>query len=162
MDLTHLHLLITHLPIMGSILGAIVLIQGVWSNSSQTKIAAYSLFILSSIGGGIAYLTGEAAEETVERIQGVADTVIEQHEEFAIVSLVALLVLGAASLLGIFLEANKAAISRKYALGLMFLAVINFGLVAWTGYQGGQIRHTEITNITASIAPQNGEQEDND
>ena len=79
MNQTHVHLLITHLPIYGSILGFIILAYGLWTKSNQTKIAAYIVFIISSIGAGIAYLTGEAAEETVEDIQGVAKKMIEEH-----------------------------------------------------------------------------------
>lgn len=69
MNRTHVHLLIAHLPIFGSILGAIVLTYGLYSKSSDTIIAAYYLFIISGIGAGVAYLTGEAAEETVEKMQ---------------------------------------------------------------------------------------------
>ena len=162
MDLTHLHLVITHLPIMGSLLGAIVLFHGLWTNSSQTRIAAYIVFICSAVGAGIAYLTGESAEETVENIQGVAESMIEQHENIALASLIGLLIVGTASLIGIYLESIKSTFSRKFAVGLLLASIISFGLVGYTGYQGGQIRHTEINNITASGEPGNMEQEDID
>ncbi|MFC6876886.1 hypothetical protein ACFQZF_10260 [Flavobacterium myungsuense] len=61
MDQTHIQLLIAHFPIFGSILGGLVLPFGIWTKSNQTKIAAYNLFIISSIGAGIAYFTGEGA-----------------------------------------------------------------------------------------------------
>uniref|UniRef100_UPI0040490F08 hypothetical protein n=1 Tax=Flavobacterium sp. TaxID=239 RepID=UPI0040490F08 len=49
MNQTHIHLLITHLPIFGSILGGVVLAFGLSSKSDDTKIAAYILFIISSV-----------------------------------------------------------------------------------------------------------------
>src|SRR5690349_14876278 len=70
MDLTHLHLMITHLPVYGSILGALILIYGMVAQSRHTKMAAYYVLLISSLGGVIAFSTGEAAEETVERMQG--------------------------------------------------------------------------------------------
>ena len=76
MSQVHLHLLITHLPVFGSILGALVLGYGLWTRSNQTKNAAYFIFIISAIGAGIAYLTGEGAEEAVENIQGVSENII--------------------------------------------------------------------------------------
>ena len=93
MNPTHIHLLITHLPIFGSILGGLVLAHGLWTKSNQTKIAAYNIFIISAIGAGIAYLTGEAAEETVENIQGIAKDMIDEHEDFAVFALVSLIIL---------------------------------------------------------------------
>ena len=146
MDQTHLHLLITHLPIFGSILGGLVLAHGLWTKSNQTKMAAYNLFIISSIGAGIAYLTGEAAEERVENIQGVVEATIKQHEEFALFALVSLIVLGVGSIIGLFLTLRKSKLITTIAFVILAISLISFGLVARTGYLGGQIRHTEINS----------------
>jgi hypothetical protein len=40
MDQTHIHLLLTHLPVFGSIIGGFVLAYAIWAKSDQTKIAA--------------------------------------------------------------------------------------------------------------------------
>ena len=37
MDQTHIHLLITHLPIFGSLLGTLVLGYGIWKKTTQRK-----------------------------------------------------------------------------------------------------------------------------
>ena len=149
MSQVHLHLLITHLPVFGSLLGALVLAYGLWSKSNQTKIAAYLLFILSGIGAGIAYLTGEGAEEAVEGIQGVSDQMIGLHEESAAYALVSLIILGAFSLFVIFITYKNTAIRKTTAMIALFISLVSFGLVARTGYLGGQIRHTEIVNGNA-------------
>lgn len=162
MDQTHIHLLITHLPIFGSILGGLVLAHGLWTKSNQTKIAAYNIFIISAIGAGIAYLTGEAAEETVENVQGIADNMIEQHEDFAVFALVSLIILGVASIGGLFLTLRKSALTSTAAIVILFISLISFGLVARTGYLGGQIIHTEINNSTTTTQGQGGESEDDD
>ena len=39
MSAVHLHLLINHLPIFGSLLGILVLVYGIWVKSEHTKIA---------------------------------------------------------------------------------------------------------------------------
>lgn len=161
MNQTHIHLLITHLPIFGSILGALVLIHGIGVKSNQTIIAAYYVFILSSIGAGLAYFTGEAAEETVENIQGVVEANIKTHEEFALFALISLIILGVASILGLFLTIRKSPLTRITAFVILFISLISFGLVARTGYLGGQIRHTEITN-GATAPAENSENESDD
>ena len=161
MTQTHIHLLITHLPIFGSILGAIVLAYGIWTKSNETKVAAYILLVISSIGAGIAYLTGEAAEETVENIQGVVESTIKSHEEFALFAIISLVILGISSLLGLFLTRQKSPLSGSISTIILIIAVIAFGLVARTGYLGGQIRHTEISNPTTTPSV-NSESEDDD
>lgn len=151
MNLTHLHLLITHLPIFGSILGAVVLFNGLWTKSNQTKVAAYYLFLISSIGTCIAYLTGEAAEESVENIQSVSEILIEQHEDSAIFAMISLIALGFFSMLAIYINLKKSRFSKSIAIFILVLSIISFSLVSRTGYLGGQIRHTEIVNPSQNI-----------
>jgi len=161
MNQTHIHLLINHLPIFGSILGGLVLAHGLWTKSNQTKIAAYNVLIISSIGAVIAYLTGEAAEETVENIQGISKAMLDQHEDASVYALAALIILGVASLIGLFLTLKKSSFARTIAVVTLFISLISFGIIARTGYLGGQIRHTELNSATPT-QQQGGEQEDND
>ena len=157
MNQAHIHLLITHLPIFGSILGGLVLVHGIWTKSNHTMVAAYNLFILSAIGAGIAYLTGEGAEEAVENIQGIAEATIEKHEDFALFALISLIMLGIASLLGLLVTYSKSIMTRTVAFVVLFIALVSFALVARTGYLGGQIRHTEVHSSNQNTTPQETE-----
>jgi uncharacterized membrane protein len=148
MTQTHIHLIITHLPIFGSILGGLVLAHGIGTKSIQTNIAGYYILILSSIGAGIAYLTGEGAEETVEKLPGVIESSIKQHEEIALYALIALIILGVTALIACILTYRKSSLASSFAFIVILFSMISFGLVARTGYLGGQIRHTEIANTT--------------
>lgn len=148
MNSAHIHLVITHLPIFGSILGGLVLVYGVWSKSDQTKLASYTLLIISSVATVVAYLTGEGAEETVERVQGIAKGMIDQHEDAAVFALTGMTVLGLVSMLGLYLTITKSSIANQSAKFIVGICIISFGFAAWAGYLGGQIRHTEIGTTT--------------
>lgn len=162
MSQVHLHLLITHLPIFGSILGAFVLGYGLWRDSNSTKIAAYYLFVISAIGAGIAYLTGEGAEEAVEKIQGVSESIMEQHEDFAMYALISLIVLGVSSLFALFVTQKNSSLSKTAAILTLALSLISFALVARTGYLGGQIRHSEIATGNAQVGNEMEKKDDDD
>lgn len=163
MNQTHLHLLITHLPIFGALLGSLVLGYAIWRKSDTTTYAAYYMLIVSGLGAVIAYITGESAEETVENIQGVSENVIEKHADFAMYALIGLIAVGVASLLGVYFNHSKSAFAKPVATATLLLALISFGLVARTGYLGGQIRHTEIGSGTAqNAATQGGDEEGNE
>ena len=149
MNQAHLHLLVTHLPIFGSIIGTFVLSYALWTKSNHTKNAAYFIFIISAIGAGIAYLTGEGAEEAVEDIQGVTENLIKIHEDAAMFALISLIVLGIFSVVALLLSHYKNSFTKSTSTMILFLSLLSFGLVARTGYLGGQIRHTEIS--TGSI-----------
>jgi uncharacterized membrane protein len=146
MSQVHLHLLITHLPVFGSILGAFVLAYGIWSQSNHTKNAAYFLFIITAIGAGISFLTGEGAEEAVEKITGVTESTIELHEDTALYALISLVALGILSVIALVINRFRTSAVKSTAIIILVLSLVSFGLVARTGYLGGQIRHTEISN----------------
>ena len=148
MNQAHLHLLITHLPIFGSILGALVFGYALWKKSNHTKNAAYFIFIISAIGTGIAYLTGEGAEDAVEDIQGVTEHLIEIHEDAAMYALISLIVLGGMSVIALLMSHFKTSFTKSISTIILIISIISFGLVARTGYLGGQIRHTEISTGT--------------
>ncbi len=146
MNQAHLHLLVTHLPIFGSIIGAFVLSYGLWTRSKQTKHSAYFIFIISAIGAGIAYLTGEGAEDAVEHLPGVTKNLIERHEDVAMYALISLIVLGAMSVIALLVSRFKTSFTKSVSTIILLISLVSFGLVARTGYLGGQIRHTEISN----------------
>jgi len=163
MSQVHLHLLITHLPIFGSILGALVLAYALWVKNTQTKNAAYFIFIISAIGAGIAYLTGEGAEEAVEKIQGVSENMIKLHEDSAMYALISLIALGVMSIVALVVSRFKISLMKSTSIVVLIISLVSFGLVARTGYLGGQIRHTEIANgaIQSNGSAEGGEK-DND
>jgi hypothetical protein len=51
---------------------------------SFNLIAAYFLLVITSIGAS------EAAEETVQNLAGISESLVEKHEEFALTALVGL------------------------------------------------------------------------
>lgn len=144
MNGTHIHLLVNHLPIVGSILAGIVLAQGLWSKTQQTIAAAYSLMVISSIGGLIAFFTGEAAEETAEHIEGVSRSVIHQHEESGEFAMICAVALGLVAVVGLVMMAKKSSMSLKIAWLALVVSLVSFASLAYTGYTGGQVRHTEV------------------
>jgi uncharacterized membrane protein len=102
--------------------------------------------VISAIGAGVAYLTGEGAEEGVENIQGISKNIIKQHEDAATYALVSLLVLGALALFALFVTYKKSSLIKTTAIASLIFSFISFALVARTGYLGGQIRHSEISS----------------
>ena len=144
MDSLHVHLLINHLPIAGTFLGAFVLAFALGLKSKHTEIAAYAVFILSAIGAVISYFTGEGAEHVVKQIPGLVKSAIERHEDFSIYALIALCTLGIFSIVGIIMAKRKSRPVGGMAIITFVMSLICFSLIAWTAYLGGQIRHTEL------------------
>ena len=144
MNPTHIHLLLNHFPIIGTLIGGMIFIVG-WLKKSQhlTRAGAVVLVIMALVAIPV-YLTGEPAEESVEKLAGVSEQLIEAHEDAAGIALSIMMVTAIASLLyliGSWMNRNWAG---KLSWLVSIMALISFASMARTGYLGGQIRHTEI------------------
>lgn len=146
MNQTHLHLLINHLPVFGSLMGLIVLIYGIVSKSDQVRIAAYLVLIVSAIGGTIAYFTGDNAAETIRDLPDVSKDMIETHANAAFFALIAFALVGVVSLLAIFMTRRQVR-TKLMTYVVLILTLWAFSVVARTAYVGGQIRHSEIRSV---------------
>jgi hypothetical protein len=144
MDLLHLHLLLNHVPVIGTFFGIALLLAALVRRSRELVVASLALFVLNAAVAVPVYLTGEPAEDRVEKLPGVSAAVIERHEEAAAVGFGAVAVLGAVSLVGLALAARNKPVSRGLMAVPLVLAVVAAGLMAWTANLGGQVRHTEI------------------
>ena len=162
MNEAHFHLVVNHLPIVGILIGILVLVMGFILKKSEVKVTALGIFVFSALASIAAFYSGEGAEEIVERIPGISETLINQHEESAELFFTIVLILGAVSLGAMFLEIKKSKLS-KFGFILVILLVLAAGVLAKNvGTTGGEIRHTEIRNDSNLILIQTDEDHDED
>jgi len=143
MDLTRVHLFITHLPVFGLFLGFLALLYGAIRNDRQVKMLSIFIIIIATVGALIAFQTGESAEETVEHIAGVTDDAIEEHEESAELTILFFYGLGILSVAGLYLEMKSKRFASQLSLIVLAFTALAFFFVARTANLGGKIRHTE-------------------
>lgn len=163
MNSTHIHLLLNHFPIIGILIGTIFLIYGVWKKeNSIQQISLFTIFIMALIAIPV-FLTGEPAEESVEKLPGVIKSIIEEHEESAELAFWFMMASGAISLLTFALQIMKSANAKRLVMISLMLCLITSVLMVRTGYLGGQIRHTEIRgNGSATQTSEQGIENENE
>lgn len=152
MNSAHFHLVVNHFPIVGILIGFLTLMTGLLLRKSDVKITALGIFVFSAITSIFAFYSGEGAEEVVENLPGISETLIHSHEEYAELFFIVTLVLGAIALIGFIAETKKSRFS-KYLMILVLLVAIVDGLLAINvGISGGEIRHSEIRS-NAKVIP---------
>jgi uncharacterized membrane protein len=163
MNDAHLHMVVNHFPIIGTILGLGILITGIILKNNILKSTAYALFIVAAVFAAFSMGTGEGAEELVEDMPSIGKQIIHEHEEMAEKLAIILYVLGTISLVGLFLNYKKHAKAQLVSYLALIIAIVGVFFAQQTGTTGGEIRHTEIRANTVPIDAE-GEtvQEDND
>lgn len=156
MNQAHLHLLLNHLPILGTLFGLLILGAGFFLKNNAVKKVALGMFLFSAIAAIPAYLTGEGAEEVAENLSGVSENLMEKHEDLANIFLWVVGGLGLLSLATYYADfkAKKVApllytLTLAAAIGTMIFA-------QQVGASGGEIRHTEIRSGAGATAGNEG------
>lgn len=144
MNDAHLHMVVNHFPIIGTILATGVLLISIFLNNSAYRRVAYGLFIVAAIFAAISMGTGEGAEEMVEDMPSIGDNIIHNHEEWAEKLAIVLYLLGIVSIAGLFAEIKKNSKAKLVAIIALIISFIGIYLAKETGTSGGEVRHTEI------------------
>lgn len=143
MNAAELHLALNHLPILGTVFGILLLLYGRGRDSDPVVRAALWALGLAGAAAVGTYFTGEPAEHLVEELARTSEAALERHEEVALWAAIGGGALGAVALLGLALH-RRSPIPRRYSNGLAVLGVVVAGLLFYTAYQGGRIRHPEL------------------
>lgn len=167
MNDAHLHMVVNHFPIIGTIFGLGILIIGIVLKNKSVKTVAYVLFIIAALFGAFSMGTGEGAEELVEDMPSVGKQIIHEHEELAETLALLLYIIGAFSILSLYFSIKKIVFEKHTSILVVILALVAVFFAKQVGTSGGEIRHTEIrANATISSQSQNtteteqGEKED--
>ena len=142
MNASQIHLALTHLPVVLSIAGSIMLIISlIRKNSIAINVSLYVL-VAAGIFSLPVFFTGEGAEEIVEDLPGVSQSLIERHEEIAKYGFAFIIAAALSALVALFNVRFFA--TRSMRILTLVLSLTSAVAMAQTAHLGGQIRHSEI------------------
>lgn len=150
MNMAHAHLLLNHFPVIGTAFAFVLLLVAVLGKNAILRNAGLTAFVVIALITLPVYFTGEPAEKVVKEMPGVTEAAIEQHEDAALVSLIAVEVLGILAAASIVLLDRSPATARRLVGVCLALSIVAGGSLAYTANAGGQIRHTEIRSGAGS------------
>lgn len=163
MNWGYLHLAINHFPIIGTIIGMLILFAGYVFKNQTVKMTGLATLVFAALVAIPTILTGDSAKEALGNFPGVASNMIETHENVAYIGLWILLLLGLISLLALFHYWKKKEFARFLVMAAMVISIITSGVMVYVGRTAGKIRHTEFSK-QATAQPNNpaSETEDKD
>ena len=161
MSIVHLHLLLNHVPVIGVFVALLILLVALARKNDAIGKLGLALLVGVALVTVAVYFTGEPAEDAVENLAGISESIIHSHEEAAEGAFIATGIAGSAAL-ALLLWYRRRTLAR-WALGASFaLGLVAAGLMAWTANLGGQIRHSEIRGSGAAIQQSDAADDDDD
>jgi hypothetical protein len=153
MNLAHLHLMLTHLPVIGTPAVAALLLWALIRGSRELLRTAVGAAVIVAAISYPVFLTGEPAEDQVENATWYQERMVHDHEERAEVALIAVLVTGLVA--AVTLWQSRAGRDVPKATARLTLAglAVSSALFGWAALAGGVIRHDEVRDGAVAATP---------
>jgi uncharacterized membrane protein len=139
----HLHLIVNHAPIFGSLFALALLIASYFAAPDVFRRTAFVVLIGTAIAAATADLSGDAAQDAVRGLPGIRREVIHTHEDMGDKAYWVAAVVGVVAL-GALVRWRTTPVPGNATLVMLVGTVAVSALMVYTGLLGGQVRHTEV------------------
>jgi hypothetical protein len=154
MNFAHLHLLLNHFPIIGTMVGVGLFLISLVGKNGDLRRASLIIFPAMALLAILTFFSGTGAQGAIKKLPGVSEALIERHQGSAMLALLFMEITGALSLVGLWKSQETSHPARwNWSLSAVLLfSMVTVGLMARVGTTGGDIRHPEIGSGQEAVA----------
>ena len=142
MNYAHLHLTINHVPVILFPAIMLLLAYAMLKRDESLKRVMFGSTVIVALVTIVVYRSGLVSDDLLGHVPGYNDPAIDVHKQWAVYSLWLGELTGVFCLLGLLFTRRRALSGSTVAIGLILLIVVS-GLMGYTSYLGGHIRHPE-------------------
>jgi uncharacterized membrane protein len=146
MNWAYLHLMINHFPIIGVIIGTMLLVAGMVYKNNGVILSGLGTVVFAALSAILAYLTGDPAEHAVKGLSEVHQSLVSLHENIATVAMYLLVPAGLMAAVTFYSIVKKVKTVHFLIVITLILSIISSAAMVYTGRTGGHIRHSEFRN----------------
>ena len=143
---SHLHLMLNHIPIIGTIIVLFFFTFAVIYKRENNIKQSFIFYIAIAIMAEFVFATGDPSAEIIKKIGGINESLIEEHENYAFISLMFFILMGVISMYALYLYKKSKIVPAWLKYSAVVISFISVLSVAYTAKTGGEIMHPEITN----------------
>jgi hypothetical protein len=144
MNAPHLHLILNHVPTIGTAIALGLLLLSLLRRQEALRRVSLEVFYVLALLTLPAYLSGVATGLQLENLPDVSVEAIHKHHDGAVVAFALMLMTGLASWLGLWQWRRTSRPSGLNTGIVLVLALMTLTTMAGTATMGGEIRHPEM------------------
>jgi uncharacterized membrane protein len=151
-NLVHIHLLLNHFPIIGTIVGLGLFLLALIGKSADLQRGSLVIFLGMALLTFPTYMSGSASQDAIRYLPGIPVAMIAAHQNAALLAFLFMEVTGAFSWFGLWEYRRNSRIGKVTLATVLLLSLVTVGFMANAGNLGGKIRHEEIM-YSSEVAP---------
>ena len=144
MNLAHLHIVLNHIPSLGSVAGFLLLALAIYKKNDALKKGTLQALVLIALTVLPTYITGSEAQRSVRDLPDVSRAMIQVHQNAAMLTLVAMTITGTLAWFGLWEFRRFSRAGSVTSKGTLLSTAVTVALILYTGSLGGKVSHPEI------------------
>src|SRR6516165_7867601 len=144
MNLAHLHIVLNHVPSLGSIAGLLLLAAGIYKKDEAIKQFAYGVLVLITMAVLPTYVSGAEAQRLVSKSPTYSAGMVQLHQNAAMITLLAMTAAGMFAWLGVWEYRRHSRSGPLTTMATLISTMAAVATVLVTASIGGKISHMEI------------------
>ena len=150
LNAAHLHLVVNHVPTLGSVLAlALLLLAMIRRQEHLTHVALEVLFVIA-VATLPVYVSGVAAQQELRKQPEFSRAAMGLHQDAAIFGFVVTELAGFVAWIALWQSRRRGRAARGLVPAATLLLVVALALMASAATLGGDIRHPEIRSAIAA------------
>jgi hypothetical protein len=152
-NVAHLHLLLNHVPTVGSVVALGLLLLALIRQNEHLKHAGLEVLFAIGVVTLVAYMSGVGAQQKLRDQPGVSENAIRVHHDAALAGFTVLEFAGFAAWIALWQTRRRGGAAPGLVPVVTVLTVVSLALMARAANLGGEIRHPEIrADLTEGVA----------
>jgi hypothetical protein len=158
LTLPHIHLILNHVPMIGTIFGILILLYARWRNNKDNMTVGLWMFVIAAVMTIPVYLTGDPAKSDIRDLPTFSKTMVGEHEDAALWAFIVVGALGLAALFGLYFAMKDKKPPKWLPIAVLILSLLATATFIRTAQLGGLISHPELR--AGFVAPPHQEDDD--
>ena len=143
-NVAHAHLLLNHAPTVGIVIGLGLFFLALFRRSDELRHASLEVFFLSALLTLPTYVSGVAAQASIQGLPDVSEASIQAHHDAALLAFVLMQLTGAAAWFALWQARRTSRPAFLTSSAVVLFSVLTVASMARAATVGGEIRHPEI------------------
>jgi hypothetical protein len=149
-NLAHVHLLLNHVPTVGTTVALALLIVAYVRRDEGLKLVGLEVLFAIALLAMPAYMTGVAAFKTIRNEPGISDAAIRLHQDVALYGFTWLEFAAFIGWVALWQARRRGRAARGYVATATALTMVSLVVMAQAANLGGDIHHPEIGGAAAT------------
>lgn len=144
MNPAHVHIVLNHIPSLGSVAGLVLLAAAIYRRDDGLKKFSFFVLVLMALAVLPTYIAGAESQSIIWELPGVSRPMMQLHQNAAMLTLLAMVVSGTFAWFGLWEFRRFSRASALITSGTLLFAAISTAFILYAANIGGKISHPEI------------------